>query len=120
MEKEIFAYTGVQEDEFGAAPSLFDLQQNMPNPFYQETDITFQIPVAARTAVTVHDLSGRLVRVLVHEARKPGRYSVVWDGRDDSGRMVASGIYFYRLKAVPINGGERGHFDHTRKLTFVK
>jgi hypothetical protein len=101
----------------GGLPRAWSLSQNYPNPFNPRTTIFFDIPGDVRTA-TVHarlaifDMRGRLVRVLVEKDLRPGRHTVIWDGREANGGEVPSGIYFYRLKA--------GKFSETRKMLLVK
>jgi YVTN family beta-propeller protein len=93
-------------------PAVFDLDQNVPNPFNPATTIRFGIPEPAVVTLAVYDLAGRRVRTLVNGWREPDRYEAVWDGRDDEGRRVSSGIYFYRLEA--------GKHSRTRKMLMVK
>lgn len=68
-----------------------------PNPFAGRTAISYQFPFAGRVLLRVYDVAGRSVRTLQNGPQNPGRYTVTWDGRDDRGRRVSSGIYFYRL-----------------------
>jgi hypothetical protein len=80
--------------------SAFRLQQNVPNPFNPVTKIAFDVPSGgAIVALRIYDVSGRLVRTLVDGYKPAGTRSVSWYGRDDQGRPVASGIYFYHLTA---------------------
>lgn len=96
------------------------LFQNAPNPFAGHTEIAFMVPVqsgggaasAAGARLTLHDVSGRQLRVLSESPLAPGRHSVRWDGRDQFGRALPAGIYFYRLQA----GGEA----LTRKLLLAR
>lgn len=88
------------------------LGQNEPNPFNPATRIEFAIPVAAHTRLRVYDLQGSLVRTLLEEFIGAGAHSVVWDGRDERGRRVSSGVYLYELQA--------GDQSVTRKMTLVK
>ncbi|MBN2289767.1 MAG: DUF4091 domain-containing protein, partial [Candidatus Glassbacteria bacterium] len=94
-------------------PRSFSLQQNNPNPFNPSTTITYTVagenPVRAR--LEVYDLRGALVRTLADEDREPGTYHVFWDGTDNSGAAVGSGVYFYRLRA--------GDFVRTRKMVLL-
>jgi len=68
-----------------------------PNPFNPATSIAFSLPAAGHVAVHIHDAAGRLVRTLLDGTREAGPHTLVWDGRADDGRAVASGVYFARL-----------------------
>jgi hypothetical protein len=89
------------------------LRGNSPNPFNPATLIQYELPSAGRVDLGVYDLSGRLVRVLVDGERlEAGKQTTPWNGRDDAGRAVASGVYFYRLEV----GGE----VLTRRMVLLK
>ena len=82
-----------------ALPEAFALEQNYPNPFNPETRISFSVAKASQARLQVFNTLGELVRTL-SDARLPaGDYGVAWDGRDDSGQLLGSGVYFYRLDA---------------------
>jgi len=81
------------------APSAFFLAQNFPNPFNPSTKIAFGIKDPVHVALNIYDVTGRLVRVLVDDRLEAGYYEETWDGRDDSGHPVSSGVYFCKLKA---------------------
>jgi hypothetical protein len=83
------------------------LFQNVPNPFLAATDISFSMSKAGHVRLTIYDAMGRRVRVLVDGHRTPSHYVEVWDGRDDSGRAVASGAYFYLLETPGWAGGKK-------------
>jgi hypothetical protein len=94
-------------------PSAFALHPNVPNPFNPQTTISFDIPAAgADVNIAIYDVAGRLVRELVNERRNAGRWSVQWNGEDDRGQRVASGVYFYRMRA--------GAFVDTKKMVLLK
>ncbi|MGC9364521.1 MAG: T9SS type A sorting domain-containing protein [Fidelibacterota bacterium] len=95
-----------------ALPKAFALKQNFPNPFNPTTSIAFEMPSAQNVRLTVYNMLGQSVRTLVNDYRTAGRYLVHWDGRDDSGHMVGSGIYFYQIQA--------GSFTKTAKMVFLK
>ncbi len=84
---------------FGVLPKQFALYQNAPNPFNPTTSIAFDIPNKAVVQLEVYDLLGRKIEMLVNEEMDAGSYRAIWDGRDESGREVPSGVYFYRIKA---------------------
>jgi len=95
---------------------VFGLEQNYPNPFNPVTTIRFQVPGsdgALPVRLELFDVTGRRIRTLIRgEEGSPGAYTVGWDGRDDRGTTVASGIYFYRLRA--------GVHQATRRLILSK
>ncbi|MEA1997591.1 MAG: FlgD immunoglobulin-like domain containing protein, partial [Gemmatimonadota bacterium] len=95
-------------------PKAFSLAQNAPNPFNPATTISYTVPEGStgQVTLTVYDTRGRLVRTLVSESREAGAYSVFWDGTDEGGRRVASGLYFYRMRA--------GDFSKIRKMVLLK
>ena len=88
------------------------LEQNVPNSFNPRTSIRFSVAQEARTRLVVYDLRGRVVRVLVDEVLRPDVYTRVWDGTDDRGARVSSGVYLYRL--------ETEGFTAARKMTLLR
>lgn len=81
-------------------PLVLSLERNVPNPFTPSTEIAYSVPAGAendRVLLNIYDLSGRLVRTLVNAHESAGTYTVKWNGTDERGRAVASGIYFYSL-----------------------
>ncbi|MBU0711173.1 T9SS type A sorting domain-containing protein [bacterium] len=105
--------TSVEEETDGMIPGDFHLYQNYPNPFNPQTTISYQLPVFSEVSLKVYDILGQEVRTLVNENNSAGYHSVVWNGTDNSGRQVSSGVYFYYLKA----GDE---FSQTKKLLLIK
>lgn len=85
--------------EVAQAPGTFALHQNFPNPFNPMTTIRYELPRDSTVRLTVFNLTGQQVRVLVDRQRRAGAYEAVWDGRDDAGREVASGLYVYTISA---------------------
>jgi hypothetical protein len=89
------------------------LYQNQPNPFNPETTIRYDLPAGAtRVRLLIADANGRRVRTLIDETQSGGTRSVVWNGRDDGGNPVSSGVYFYVLDA--------GKQRLTKKLVLLK
>ena len=84
-----------------ALPDDFALLHNFPNPFNAETQIAYRLPREARVRLTVFNAIGQPVRQLVNARQAAGTHSVTWDGQDDRGSPVATGIYFYRFAAGP-------------------
>lgn len=75
------------------------LHQNHPNPFNPTTEITFSLNREGPVVLTIHDAAGKRVRTLVNHRMSPGHHSETWDGRDSMGNTVATGVYFYWLRA---------------------
>jgi hypothetical protein len=101
-------------------PRVFALHQNYPNPFNPSTSIIIDVPqnddgageTGVKTRVTIHNMRGQLVKVLMNESKEPGRYVLHWDGRNGQGEEVSSGLYLYHMKA--------GDFVSTRKMILLK
>ena len=79
-------------------PKEFAISQNYPNPFNPVTHFSIDIPKTSKVKLVVYNMLGQKVRTLVDKQMEPGRYRITWDGRDDSGAKVASGVYFYRFE----------------------
>jgi hypothetical protein len=99
----------LSEDVLPQNPTLFP---NFPNPFNIETSISYALPEAAKVKLTIYNLRGQLVRVLVDENQKPGIKRVIWDGMNADHRVVGTGVYFIRLKI--------GEHRLSRKITLQK
>lgn len=78
-------------------PDKFSVDQNYPNPFNPSTEISFALPNLSNVELSIYNILGQNVRVLVDEQMPAGNYTVTWDGRNSSGNTVASGVYFYRV-----------------------
>ena len=103
-----------------ALPEHFALLQNYPNPFNPATVIPFELPEAAIVSLTVYDINGREVkRVLSDASSSPGRYQVRWNGQDNYGNKVSSGMYFYTLNAAPTESGS-ALFVKTVKMLLIR
>lgn len=89
--------TGIAEQDNDIAAD-FHLFQNYPNPFNPETTIRYQVPAIGNVELTIYDQLSRQIRKLVNETQPAASYEIVWNGLDDNGKAVASGIYFYQLK----------------------
>lgn len=93
-------------------PKTYELAQNYPNPFNPSTTIHYQLPQVTRVRLEVYNITGQYVRTLVNDEIEPGYYSVLWDGCDDSGSKVGSGVYYYRFIA--------GKYTSTKKMALLK
>ncbi len=100
-----------------ALPEEFALSQNYPNPFNPSTTIKFQLPdknglQPIRTVLKIYDILGRQVRTVVDEEMPPGFYTKQWDGLNDRGIRISTGVYFYTLTA--------GEFRDSKKMLMIK
>jgi flagellar hook assembly protein FlgD len=97
-------------------PGSFNLSQNYPNPFNPVTNIQFDIPAhengGIQVQLNIYNVVGQLIRTLVDETKFPGQYIAQWDGRNETGEKVPSGVYFYTLTA--------NKFKETRKMILLK
>ena len=93
-------------------PEKFSLEQNYPNPFNPETEIRFQLPEASQVTVKIFNTLGQEIRTLTDIHYEAGFHSVRWDGKDNNGNAVSSGIYLYQLQA--------GSFSQIRKMTLLR
>ncbi|HEX6791863.1 MAG TPA: M6 family metalloprotease domain-containing protein [Candidatus Krumholzibacteria bacterium] len=96
----------------GDSPKKFALLPNYPNPFNPATTIRYELASRSRVELRIYDVKGALVKTLVNESKPAGVYSLEWNGRDDRGVAVSSGVYFYRITA--------GSFNDVRKMTLLK
>jgi len=102
---------GVREDRQTTRPKAFSLSQNYPNPFNPFTRISYSLPKDCEVRLNIYNVLGQRVRVLVSERKRAGYYYAIWDGRDEGGRQVGSGIYFFRIEA--------GDFKSTKKMVLL-
>lgn len=93
-------------------PKTFALAQNFPNPFNPSTKIGFDVPKKAHVTLAIYNVLGQQVRTLINEELDAMSYHVIWEGDDDSGAKVASGMYFYKIIAAD--------FVKSRKMMLVK
>jgi len=101
-------------------PTEFSLLQNHPNPFNPSTTIKYDLPQQAEVKLEIFNLLGRHVRTLVSQTQQAGRYAITWDGRNEQGQALASGVYLYQLHvADPVKGGT-GTFVQTRRMALVR
>ena len=100
------------DDLTAGLPGQYSLAQNHPNPFNPQTTIRYTLPKASHVELVVYDVLGRQVRRLVQGVQPAGYHTVVWNGRNSHGQMVASGLYFYRIAS--------GSFSETKKMVLLK
>ena len=93
-------------------PDVFALYTNYPNPFNPVTTIAYDLAKAKKVELAVYNVLGQKIRTLVNDNRSIGRHIAIWDGKDDAGVPVTSGIYFYKIVA--------GDFVKSHKMALVK
>jgi CubicO group peptidase (beta-lactamase class C family) len=104
--------SGITGEKPNRLPDKYMLYPNYPNPFYASTRIAFELTGSTKVKLVIYDLSGRQVRLLTNSVFRSGKHSVVWNGHDDEGKAMASGLYFVHLQVD----------DHilTRKIMMLK
>jgi hypothetical protein len=107
----LLGYVGI-EDESSGIPQSYDLNQNYPNPFNPTTTISYDLPAQSTVKLTVYDIRGKEVITLQDAEKSPGNYDVQWNGLDQIGKQVSTGVYFARLDA--------GDFTQTIKMLYLK
>ncbi|MFH1372277.1 MAG: PQQ-binding-like beta-propeller repeat protein [bacterium] len=105
-------YLAANDDADSELPQDFELHQNYPNPFNPVTQIEYSLPIRSHVKLVVHNLLGQTVRTLVNEPRQAGTHTATWNGTDEHGHPVSSGVYLYRLKA--------DNFTTSKKMLLLK
>ena len=98
--------------EVFAIPETFNLFQNFPNPFNPITTIRYSVAKASGVILKIYNASGKEIKTLVNENKTTGTFEIQWDGKDNAGFSVSSGVYFYKIKA--------GDFSQTKKMILMK
>jgi flagellar hook assembly protein FlgD len=106
------AATNLASMTYKAKPTVYALSPNYPNPFNPTTTIEYSIPASGNVELAIYNAAGQKVRTLVSEHQSASFYKAVWDGRNDMGESVGSGIYFSRLVS--------GNFSKIQKMTLIK
>ncbi len=102
--------TGIAESK-EAMPTTYILQLSKPNPFYNTTEIRYGLPVTSRISLAIYDITGKLVKTLVNGTENLGFHKVIWNGLDNAGRRVGTGLYFIRF--------ESSSYTATQKLILI-
>ena len=98
--------------EVKVIPGAFALHQNFPNPFNPSTEIRFDLPEAGNVNLAIYNLMGQKIRTLSSDNMTPGYHAIIWDGTNDIGSQVATGMYFYSIQS--------SEFQATKKMLFLK
>ena len=108
---------GIGDPHDKGRPARYSLHFNRPNPFGASTILPFDLPERSTVHFVIYNIKGQRVRTLIDGSVPAGFHSVAWDGLDNSGHVVASGVYFYRLKTL--SPGSKG-FTSTRKMVLMR
>ena len=112
VETEVLLGTVGLEDSVDLLPISFSLKQNFPNPFNPMTTISYSLPEQSTISLTVYDVRGQEITTLQNEVKPPGNYKAQWDGTNQSGGSVSTGVYFCRLQS--------GSFSQTIKMVYLR
>jgi hypothetical protein len=104
--------TDIEVEEEAEIPASFSLHQNYPNPFNSQTVIEYTLPKESQVKIVVYNILGQKVKTLLDQKQSAGHKRVIWDGKDERGRVASSGIYFYRM--------ETQEFVQTKKMLLLK
>jgi hypothetical protein len=110
-------WTGVN-DRHAELPVAYELMQNYPNPFNPTTTLSYALPKAAHVSLTIYNILGQQVVTLKDEIQGVGYHEVVWNGKNEFGAQVASGVYFYRLEARSVDSNDA--FTSIKKMMMLK
>jgi len=104
--------TTVPNSDPAIVPVVTTLEGNYPNPFNPETTINFSLKESGKVRINIYNLKGQLVKQLIDTELPSGKHQIVWNGKDNQGRNVGSGIYLYRMEA-------KG-YTNTKKMMLMK
>jgi hypothetical protein len=105
-------FSSVKEQLLPQIPHVFSFSQNLPNPFYEQTVINYQLHKEVKVNINVYDINGRKVCVLFNGIQSPGYYNITWNGIDNNGKKLKSGVYFYNINA--------GEYYSIKKVILLK
>ncbi|MDL1891393.1 T9SS type A sorting domain-containing protein [Sphingobacteriales bacterium CHB3] len=112
------SWTGVEEQPEQGIPETFALMQNYPNPFNPTTTIQYALPTASTVSLKIYNILGQEVATLVDQVQTAGYHTAMWNGRNQYGSQVATGVYFYRIEAKGADGA--APFTNLKKMLLVK
>jgi hypothetical protein len=118
LEAVAYTLTTQVSDGIPGLPRDFVLYDNYPNPFNPGTTISFSCPQPSEVTLTIYDLQGQKVKQLIQAEMPAGPHKSYWNGRDETGKVVATGIYFYQIEAKQVNTGKRSMA--VKKMTLMK
>ena len=102
----------------GNLPTITELNDNYPNPFNPTTNIKFSLKADSKVSLTIYNIRGQRVKTLVKDNMQAGYHSIVWNGNDESGKSVSSGVYFSKFDTIERNDG--GRYTNIKKMILLK
>ena len=115
----IYVTNGNGADNYELEITNYELN-NYPNPFNPTTTINYSLKENSKVSLKIYNIKGQKVKTLVNEVFPAGQHSVIWNGKDDLGEPVSSGIYFYKMCLHPDSSGKAGHFQKVRKMILLR
>jgi len=106
-------------NEISGTPENYSLYQNYSNPFNPSTTIKFSVSNHSFVSIKVYNILGKEIKLLLEENLPTGEHSILWDGKDNEGSSLPSGIYFIQMKAIP-NSRQAGEYQQTIKTLLLK
>ena len=106
----------VSTDDMSVIPSTIKLYGNYPNPFNPSTTITYRLNKDSKVTLEIYNIKGQKVKTLVDKQQSAGYHTVMWNGKDNSGKAAASGLYFYKMTSE----GNSGDYTSTKKMILLK
>lgn len=104
--------TDVNDELPQELPNSYSISQNYPNPFNLSTTIRYTLPARSQVTISIYNVMGQKVSTIIDETKSAGSHTVYWEGTDFAGRVVSSGVYFYRLQA--------GDFIESKRMMLIK
>ena len=109
---QVIDFTTVDNETNDITSINMNLLQNYPNPFNPETNISFLVPNSGQVHLDIYNIKGQKVTTLVNDRFNAGKPTIIWNGKDDSNKQVASGIYLYKMRS--------GKYNSTKKMILMK
>ena len=110
---QLYDFSALSNDNYTVPSTHLFCMSNYPNPFNPTTTINYSLKENVKVLLNIYNIKGQLVKVLFNDFQNAGEHSAIWNGDDESGKSVSSGIYFYKLKAGK-------DFSHTKRMLLLK
>lgn len=101
-------------------PNIFEVKQNFPNPFNSSTRIQYALPTKSRVVISIYNILGQKIKTFEHPLLSAGHHTQLWDGINETGEAVSSGLYILSFKALSITGSNRQEYSETSKMLLLK